>query len=104
MSNKKRISKKKSTSKHYELKDLERKIFFLQSENMLLKYQLALISSQKNKPNYPIGGFVGETGNEVILGKPKVILPKNNMIIGDEVNYLHKNILDKLVPARPTKK
>lgn len=26
------------------------------------------------------------------------------MIIGDEENYLDKNVLDKLVPARPTKK
>ena len=53
MSNKKRISKKISTSKHHELKDLENRNFFLRLENAHLRAQIAMIATQPHKTDYP---------------------------------------------------
>ena len=72
MSNKKRISKKISTSKHFVLKDLEKRNFFLSLENAHLKAQLAIISSQPHKTDYPSGA-------------PEYLNKKNNCKIAGEI-------------------
>ena len=79
MSNKKKISKKVSTSKHFELNDLQNKNFFLRLENAHLKAQIAIISSQPYKTDYPNGApeYLNKKNiykNAGEIGEPEILI------------------------------
>lgn len=70
MSNKKRISRfVKEKKQSLEIKSLRLKNGIQQMQLMIMKISLTEIAHRKRLKSYPLGGFIGEIGDEIILGK-----------------------------------
>lgn len=72
MSNKKRISRfAKDKNRSLEIKSLKFQNCLQRMQLMMMKISIADIASRKSLKSYPSGGFIGEIGDEIILGKNK---------------------------------
>lgn len=111
MSNAKRISKKINTKNFNSLrKEFALKLWFLECENLILKNQVALISSQIPRKPYPEDSFnppkkensilIGEMGKEKFFNRDgfekKVVINKIDATKFDFSPELKKEVIEFL--------